>query len=297
MSKKLTRRQMLQDTAKLALGSTLLMNTPMRIFGSSQENKSRVVLIRNRDLLNGEGMINQGILSGMLDEAVVKLAGTGSPTQAWKKIIRNDDVVGIKSNHWNSLPTPVELENILKSRVIAAGVKESDVSINDRGVLGDPVFQRATALINARPMRTHAWSGVGSLLKNYIMFSPQPSSYHDDSCADLAKLWELPEVKGKTRLNILVMITPLFHSVGAHHFSKEFTWPYMGLVVGFDPVAVDSVGLSILLSKRKEYFKEDRPLNPPAKHIALAEKRHNLGKADLSKIELIKAGWGDGILI
>jgi hypothetical protein len=288
---------MLQDTAKLALGSTFLMNTPFSVFGNSQDKKSRVVLIRDEALLNNAGILNQQVLSKMLDEALVKLTQAGSPAEAWEKIIKPDDVVGIKSNHWNELRTPPELENLLRTRVLATGIKESDVSINDRGVLNDPVFKRSTALINVRPSRAHAWSGVGSMLKNYIMFTPQPSSYHNDSCADLAKLWELPEVKGKTRLNILVMITPLFNLIGASRFNKEYTWPYKGIILGFDPVAVDSVGVQIMQAKRKEYFKEDRPLNPPAKHIYLADTRHHLGTADFSKIELIKTGWGESMLI
>jgi hypothetical protein len=297
MKTKLTRRKMLQKSATLALGSAFLMHAPARIFGSSQEKPSRVVLIRDKALLDASGNINQQVLSAMVDEGMVKLTRSGSPAEAWKQIILPEDVVGIKTNYWNPLRTPIELEKIIKARVMATGVTEENISINDRGVLNDPVFKRATALINTRPMRTHAWSGVGSLLKNYIMFTPQPSSYHGDSCADLAKLWELPGVIGKTRLNILVMITPLFHGVGSHHFNKEYTWPYQGLILGFDPVAVDAVGIKILEARRKEYFKEDRPLNPPAKHIALADTRHHLGNADMSRIDLVKSGWQEGLLV
>jgi hypothetical protein len=104
-------------------------------------------------------------------------------------------------------------------------------------------------------------------------------------------------VKGKTRLNILVMLTPLFHSVGPHGYSSEYVWNYGGIIVGTDPVACDAVGLKIIQAKRKNYFKEDRPLNPPAKHIELADTRHNLGTADLKKIELIKLGWKEDVLI
>ncbi len=296
MSSKLTRRQMLQDTAKLALGSTILMNSPFQAFGSSSDNKSRVILIRDSALTDANGAINRQVLAKMLDEAVVRLTRAESANEAWKQIIKPADVVGIKSNYWR-LRTPVELEGLLRERVLRAGVKETDVSINDRSVLNDPVFKRSTALINVRPSRTHAWSGVGSMLKNYIMFTPQPSSYHGDSCADLAKLWELPEVKGKTRLNILVMITPMFHMVGSNNYSPEFIWPYNGLVVGIDPVAVDSVGVKIIEAKRRNHFNEDRPLNPPAKHIFLADTRHHLGNADFAKIDLVKAGWTEGILI
>jgi len=296
MKSNISRRKMIQDSAKLAIGSTVFMNTPFSLSGGNQQKQSRVVLARDEALLDGAGKIDQAVLSRLLDDAVVRLTQAPSAAEAWRNIIMPDDVVGIKSNHWNTLRTPPELENMLKTRVLETGVKESDVSVNDRGVLNDPVFKRSTALINVRPSRAHAWSGVGSMIKNYIMFLPQPSSIHGDSCADLAQIWSLPEVKNKTRLNILVMITPLFHVVGTT-FNKEYTWAYKGLVVGTDPVAVDAVGLQIIQSRRKEYFQEDKPLNPPAKHIGLADTRHHLGTADLSKIELVKLGWSASMLI
>jgi hypothetical protein len=38
-------------------------------------------------------------------------------------------------------------------------------------------------------------------------------------------------------------------------------------------------------------------MRPPAKHIELADTRHRLGVADLGKIELVKLGWSEGVLI
>ncbi len=294
--KTITRRQLIKDAAKAGIGSALLMNSSVSIFGQGV-NKSRVILIRNNELLDSENNPNPDIAEKMLDDALMQLINASTAKEAWNKIIKPDDIVGIKSNVWNYLPTPDSLGKAIKKKVIAAGVAEENISINDRGVKSDPVFQRSTALINVRPMRTHAWSGVGSLLKNYITFAESLPSYHPDSCADLAKLYELPAVKGKTRLNILVMFTPLFHGVGPHHFNKKYVWPYSGLIVSMDPVAADSVGLQIINAKRKEFFGEDKPLNPPAKHILLADTRHHLGNADPNNIELVKSGYKEGILI
>ena len=297
MTKKLlTRRQIIKDAAKAGIGSTLLFNAPLNLFGQG-ETKTRVVLIRDENILDNGSSPRPEILNKMFDKAVLNLTGASDIKAAWKKIIKADDIVGIKSNVWGYLPTPPALENAIKKRVMEAGVSEKNISIRDRGVLKDPVFQKSTALINVRPMRTHAWSGVGSLIKNYIMFTNRPASYHPDSCADLARLFELPVVKGKTRLHILVMLTPLFHGVGPHHFNKKYVWPYKGLIVSFDPVAADSVGLQIIQAKRKEFFGEDKPLNPPAKHIYLADTRHNLGTADPKKIDLVKIGFKEGIFI
>ena len=71
------------------------------------------------------------------------------------------------------LPTPKELEAAIKRRVLDVGVPETNMDIDDRGVLRNPVFLKATALINVRPVRTHHWSGVGTCLKNYIHVCPR----------------------------------------------------------------------------------------------------------------------------
>ena len=295
--KKITRRTLLKRSALAAIGSSLFFSLPRRVLGNSTHTDlTKVILIRDENVVS-EGVHNKAILEKMINRALLELTGTQDVDTAWKKILRPDDILGIKTNVWNNLRTPVELEEVLKEKAIKAGVDPGNISTDDRGILNNPVFKQSTALINVRPMRTHAWAGVGSLIKNYIMFDPKPYSYHDDSCADLAKLCELPAVKGKTRLNILLMLTPLFHGVGPHHFNKMYTWEYKGMLVGFDPVAVDSVGLRIIQAKRLEFFGEDTPLNPPAKHILLADTRYNLGTADPGKINLVTMGWKENLLI
>ena len=260
-------------------------------------DKARVVLVRDPGPLGAKGAPPAEVVQRMLDDAVLALLGGTDIARAWKDLIRPDDIVGIKTNAWGSLPTTAEVEQAIKRRVLDAGVGEDRISIDDRGVLRNPVFQKATALVNARPMRAHDWAGVGSLLKNYIMFTPQPSAWHGDTCADLAKIWDLPIVKGKTRLNVLVMFTPLFHSAGPHQFLKEYTWEYKGLIVSRDPVAADATGLRIIQAKRKEYFGDDRALPKTPHHIQLADTRHHLGTSDPARIELVKLGWAEGALI
>ncbi len=297
MKKKgITRRKFIQSTALATLGSSLLFRGPGKLWAESRK-KSRVILVRNKDVMDSNGNPREDIVLKMLDEALTALTGKKQPLDAWMTLVTPDDIVGIKTNVWQYIPTTKQVEQALKKRIMDAGVPESQISIDDRGVLDNPVFQRATALFNARPMRTHHWSGVGSLIKNYIMFVPDPSNYHGDSCADLAVIWNKPAVKGKTRLNVLVMLTPQFHGVGPHSFSPKYVWKYHGFLVGFDPVAVDSIGLRIIEAKRRDFFGEDRPLSPPAKHILLADTRHHLGTADPGNIELIKLGCNEDILI
>ncbi len=297
MDKKITRRSLLKKSAIATAAGALYLNFPYPIFGAGPGQKTPVVLIRNENVMDESRKFNPAVMKEMLNQAVIRLTNTKNAGEAWKKLISPNDIVGIKSNVWNYLPTPTELEVAIKEGVMSAGVSEEHLSIRDRGLLDDPIFTEGTALINVRPMRTHDWSGVGSLIKNYITFVRKPSRFHPDTCADLATLWKLPFVKGKTRLNILVMMTPLFNGVGPHHYNKKYTWEYKGLLVGFDPVAVDSVGIRILQEKRRDFFEEDRPIKPPVKHIYLADTRHHLGTADPARIDLIKMGWNKDILI
>ncbi len=290
----ITRRDLLRAAAGVAMAAAL----GAEVSGEARaEPAARVVLVRNAEVLGSDGKVRGEILQSMLDEAVASLLGTRGSLEAWRKLIKASDIVGIKSNSWHRLPTPKELEAAIKRRVLDVGVAEKNVDIDDRGVLHNPVFLQATALINVRPLRTHHWSGVGTCLKNYIMFVPNPSAYHDEGCSPLGKIWTNPLVKGKTRLNILSALTPQFYGRGAHFFDRRYVWPYSGLIVGTDPVAVDAMGAHLLQAKRIASFGEDRALDVPPTHIVAADKTYGIGVSDLSRIELIKVGWADESLI
>jgi len=290
----ITRRDFLRVAAGTAVAATLGTGIPQE---GRAEPTSKVVLIRNAEAVGDQGKIKAEIVQKMLDEAVKNLLGTNDPLEAWKKLIKSSDVVGIKSNSWPKLPTPPELEEAIKRRVLDVGVAEKNIDIADRGVLDNPIFLKATALVNVRPVRTHHWAGVGTCLKNYIQFVPNPSGYHDEGCSPLGKIWTYPIVKGKTQLNILCALTPQFYGRGANFFDRRYVWPYKGLIVGTDPVAVDAVGAHLLQTKRIAFFGEDRALDVPPIHITVADKTYNLGVSDLGRIQLVKLGWMEEVLI
>ncbi len=289
----ITRRDFLRGAAGTAVTAALGPG----ILGEAQaQPTAKVVLIRNADLLAQPDKM-QGILQSMLDEGVKTLLGTGSPLEAWRKLIKSSDVVGVKSNHWGKLPTPKPLEAAIKRRLLDVGVAEESMSIADRGVMTNPVFLKSTALVNVRPLRTHHWAGVGTCLKNYIQFVSDRPSYHPDACAALGSIWHLPAVKGKTRLNILSVLTPQFYGRGPSFFDTRYVWSYRGLIVGTDPVAVDTIGARLLQAKRIAFFGEDRALDAPPSHIVVADKKYHLGVSDLNRIQLVKLGWMEEVLI
>jgi hypothetical protein len=291
----ITRRDFLRVAAGTAAAATL--GGAVLSGEARSEATAHVVLIRHPEVVGSGGKIEGQIVQSMLDEAVRTLFGMGDPLEAWRSIVKSSDVVGIKTNSWYKLPTPGELEAAIKRRALDAGVAEKNIGIDDRGVLENPLFLNATALINVRPLRTHHWAGVGTCLKNYITFVSNRPDYHTDGCSPLGKIWTYPVVKGKTRLNILSALTPQFYGRGANFFDRRYVWPYGGLIVGTDPVAVDTIGAHLLQAKRIAFFGEDRALDVPPIHIVVADKTYHLGVSDLSRIRVIKSGWMDGALI
>ncbi|MFH1242097.1 MAG: hypothetical protein V1689_07000 [Pseudomonadota bacterium] len=295
--KVITRRDFMRTGSCMVLGGLmglpLLGNSPVR----GAEKESKVALVREKEVMDNSGHLRPDVLQDMLDRSVTALFGISDPVMAWKRLVEPTDIVGIKSNVWYHLPTPRPLEEAIRRRVMDAGVREENVSVDDRGVLRDPVFEQSTALINVRPMRTHDWSGLGTLIKNYIMFVDNPWSYHGNACENLGAIWKLHHVKGKTRLNVLVMLTPLFYGTGPHHFNRKYTWPYCGLIVSIDPVAADAIGARIIQAKRNLFFGKVTPISPPPRHIEVADTRFGLGNSREELIHLIRLGWDENILI
>lgn len=301
-----SRRRFLQTGTALAAagitGRSDLLFAESEGLPAAKEDRSKVVLIRSKRVLDDEGRLDGAELQRMLNHSVSRLLGHEDSAASWRELVGGAEAVAIKSNGWRRLPTPPELENAIRVEVLAAGVEERSVDIDDRGVRNNPVFQLMLksdrgAMINVRPMRTHHWSGLGTCLKNPIMFVPRPADYHDDACASIGAFWQELGLGEKTKLNILVMLTPQFHGVGPHSFSDRFVWPYKGLIVGTDPVAVDTIGAKIIEAKRLEHFGEERPISPPPHHIRYADTRYHLGVSDLERIDLIRIGWtGEEVL-
>ena len=96
---------------------------------------------------------------------------------------------------------------------------------------------------------------------------------------------------------MLVLLTPQFLTRGPHHFDARYVWPYRGILVSTDPVAVDTIGVKILEAKRKIVLAEERPLTELAHHVRIAADKHGIGVGDPARIDLVKLGWQKDLLI
>ena len=62
-------------------------------------------------------------------------------------------------------------------------------------------------------------------------------------------------------------------------------------------MAISAVGAELLRAKRVVHFGEDRALDVTPHHITVAEEKYKLGVADLKRIDIVKAGWKEDVLL
>ena len=97
-------------------------------------NKSRVVLVRSKKILNPGGTVDADVLSAMVEAALGKLTGMATVGQAWGSFFSPRDTVGIKANAIAGRllsPSPAWAP-ILGQGLKAAGVEEKRIILWDR---------------------------------------------------------------------------------------------------------------------------------------------------------------------
>jgi hypothetical protein len=254
---------------------------------------STVVMIRNKDAVDAGHNINAKVVKSMVDQALVKFSGEKSADKAWKKYFKAEDTVGVKYSRcgWMKVPTSQEILDTIRSGVTSVGVKTGKILENDYGM---PV-EKCTALVNVSSIKVHTLTGIAGVIKNYINFSGREKEYHHEGSAKLGEIWNLPKVKGKTRLIIVDALRPYFGP--GPQINPLHQWDYKGIIVGTDPVAIDTVCLAICQKKRNLFKKEEWLITPPAKSVAKAASEFKLGTDDPSKIKLVRLGWKQDILV
>jgi hypothetical protein len=254
---------------------------------------SQVVLVRNERAVDSNHAVNARLVAEMIDSAVRTLSGESDVTKAWQHYFRPQDMVGIKYTRcdWVRVHTEQAVVDAISARLAEAGVPKARTKANDYGL----PLRECTALINVPTIKVHSLTGIAVSLKNYINFTGQPSSYHHEGSGKLPEAWLLPEVKGKTRLIIVDALRPYFGP--GPQVNPLHRWDYKGILVGTDPVAIDTVCLRIAQAKRNLFKGEEWVISPPPKSVAAADTVYHLGTSDPLKIQLLRQGWDKDVLV
>lgn len=283
--------------------------------------KSRVVIAR-------EPKLDAARLPKLLDRAMQTYFSCDSPVEAWKRVIRPNEVVGLKVNclagKGNS--TNASLVEAICERLRQAGVPAGNIVIWDRlnddldsagfrvatrsdrircigndvlgyeeelsvqGSAGSLMAKTLTrvchAVINLPVLKDHGIVGVTLALKNMFGAIHNPNKYHlNTGDPYVPDVYMLSPVRQKVRLTICDGITAQYE--GGPSYMPQWTWPFHGLLVAEDPVALDYTGWRIIEQKRAEKgMKPLKAVDREPRYIATAaDAQHRLGTNDPQQIE------------
>jgi uncharacterized protein (DUF362 family) len=144
--------------------------------------------------------------------------------------------------------------------------------------------------INLPLLKDHTISGLSGGMKNFYGAIHNPNKYHDNHCDPyLADVFSLPPIKSKNVLTI-IDATRIQYNFGPA-YKPQWVENYNAILVGTDPVAVDSVGLKILedIRKQKGMPSLEKAGRPVIYLATAADSSHRLGEYRLENIEILEA--------
>ena len=286
----ITRRDFIRGTIGAAIGTSILgLKIPE---GKAKTLRSSLVtVVRDKNAMDSSQNVDSAIVKKMLEQALSKVTGENSPKGAWLNFVKPDDIIGlVPADYLNR--THDEIVDAVKSSLVDVGIPSNRIIFAQ----GSPRLpEKCTALIALPALKTHRLTGIGTVLKGYIMFSGSPSSYHGGSSSKLGEIWDLPSVKGKTKLILVDALYPQCDK--GPQPDPRYQWAYNGLIAGTDPVAVETVGMKIIEEKRKAIRGEPWPLSPPAICVEAADKIYGLGTSNMGEIRIEHYGWDKDLLV
>jgi hypothetical protein len=142
-----------------------------------------------------------------------------------------------------------------------------------------------TAMINVPVIKPHTLAGITAALKNHYGTIDNPSSFHLGACTDpgIPEINAIPVIRNKQKLVICNALQAVYK--GGVSWKPVNAWPYGGIILGTDPVAVDRVCLKIINEKR--LLSNKGIIDNRGRHILLSGQL-GIGEADLDKIDLLE---------
>ncbi len=275
----ITRRDFIRGTIGVTIGTSILgLNWPKA--EAKALRSSLVTIVRDKNAMDSSKNVDSTIIKKMLDQTLIKFTGQKNTKDAWLSLVKPDDMIGlVPTDHLN--PTHDEVVDAVKNSLVDAGIPRDRIILAQGG---PRLPKKCTALIALPALKAHWLTGIGTVLKDYIMFSGSPDSYHKGNSAKLGEIWNLPFVKGKTKLVLVDSLYPLCDK--GPQPDPRYQWAYNGLIAGTDPVAVETVCLKIITEKRKAIRGEPWPLSPPPICVEAADKVYGLGTSKMEEIKI-----------
>lgn len=287
--------------------------------------KSRVVMATDTAVFSQGTTINQAVLGKMLGKSMAKLTDSKTGAQAWKKLFKPADVVGIKINclFGKGVSTRPEMVQAVIEGLKMAGVKEDNIIVWDRsssdliksgfipnkdgkgvkvfadddqwgpeiqqgafkGKISTVISEKVTAIVNMPILKAHGITGVSCCMKNHYGSFNNPGSHHGNHCTPAMADFSSIPMV-KDKTRLVVCDALRPQHSGGPGLQEKSQFNYHSLIVGTDPVAVDYHGVGIIQSALTAAGKQQIP---EGNLIWLqAAQDRGVGTCDPSKIEVVK---------
>jgi len=287
----LTRRDFIRGTVTATIGASIFPFNRSKTEAAATRS-SIVTIVRDKNVMDTSLNIDQALLRDLLEQTLIRVTKQKNPRQAWLGLFKPDDIIGLVPTPFFYNPTHDELVDEVRNSLIDAGIPKDRIRLAH----GSPKHPKeCTALIALPVLKAHWLTGIGTVIKNYVMYSGNPRKYHFANSTKLGEIWHLPFVKGKTRLVLVDALYPLCDK--GPQPDPRYQWAYNGLIAGTDPVAVETVCLKIITEKRKALRGEPWPLSPPPICVEAADKVYGLGTSRLENIKIEHYGWDQDLLV
>ena len=310
MSPKITRREFIRGAAVTGAGIYGATVLPVDLH-AAEPNKSRIVFVTSPRVLvdaakntktpsklgmtsvgEVDAALDQAVLNSMLGEGMQAFTGAKSGAEAWKKLFKPSDVVGVKVNclFAKGASTHPEVVASIIAGLKSAGVKEESIIIWDRN---DREMIRAGFVINrtgsgvavygtegeydAEPTKVGAFNGkLSKILTEKITALINVPILKDHSISGVTNAMKNhfgshvnpgdhhpnncdPAMAQLNSIPVIRNKTRLIIcdaikpiANGGPGFRPEFMWEYRTLLISADPVAMDYTGWQIIEERRKE---------------------------------------------
>ncbi len=258
--------------------------------GLPEIQKSKIIISRDTNLHTNSTLIDSSRLEKILDNGMLSFFNVDKPVQAWKKLVKPDEVIGLKVNCLSGLgSTYPDLVYLIAERLQEAGIRPEDIIIWDR---------QNSDLEDGKFKIRDRGKGIRCIGNDILGFEGDFETFGKSAslvCKTLTRLCDgiinLPVLRDHGIAGVTMALKNMFGAIhnpnkfhlnagdpyiadvfsypsiknkvrlticdattaqyeGGPSFMPHWRWAYNGLIFGTDPVALDYTGWQIIEEER-----------------------------------------------
>ena len=266
------------------------IDTFAQFFGQ-QPSKSRIIISSDPKIFTKSNSLDSNKLESILDYGMQAFFDVDNIQDAWKKVVKPGEVIGLKVNCLSGLgSTNVELVEIICEKLLQVGIKKNDIVIWDR---------QNSDLEDGKFKIRYDNNGIKSIGNDILGFENDFETFGSSAslvCQTLTRVCDgvinLPVLRDHGIAGVTIAMKNMFGAIhnpnkfhlnvgnpyipdvysypsiknkvrlticdattaqyeGGPSFMPHWRWNYGGLIIGTDPVALDYTGWQIIEKERK----------------------------------------------